>query len=132
MVRFPHTPVAQNEFANTIDSDCQSGVWVGSHGTRAFAAFDGATCTPYCPLRSSFNISNVLRLSAGVYQVSFVTAMPDAAYGLSWTPGSGYNGSGNTWTLDVAAVAPTYFVVHSKGINGLFFDSAFATVAVYR
>ena len=61
-------------------------------GCRAFVNFNGTSYTSvggenHCAIRSSGNVSKVVRKGTGDYEVHFVTVMPDVNYCINCTAG---------------------------------------------
>lgn len=50
---------------------------------RGWVSFNGATCTPACPIFDSFNVTGVTRAATGEYVVSWTTPFGNATYVLS-------------------------------------------------
>jgi hypothetical protein len=77
-----HSPVYCND----------SGIWTAmsankNGGVVARINFDGTSCTPSCTIRSSSNISSVVRNGVGDYTLNFTTAIVDADYSVAATAG---------------------------------------------
>lgn len=53
---------------------------VGGDSVKAWVNFDGDSCAATCPIRSSYNVSSVQRISTGQYRVNFINSLPDNLY----------------------------------------------------
>ena len=78
-------------------------------GCRAFVNFDGTSTSnvtvngateAHCAIRSSGNVSKVVKKGTGDYEVHFVTVMPDTNY-IKIFGGSQISGVGNNGTIGV-------------------------------
>jgi hypothetical protein len=102
--------------ANTINTD--TGVFSTNNAysgiAKAWVSFNGTTAA----VNKSFNVSSITRASAGVYSLTFTTAMPDANYAavvscssvLHGTYGFFANINGNTSTGYVTPTTTTMTV----------------------
>lgn len=81
------------------------------YGCRAWVNFDGSDYTDVggedrCTLLGSGNISKVVRVSAGYYEVHFSTAMPDTNYAAVF--GSNHKaGTNNQYNLQIGEYTPS-------------------------
>ena len=74
-------------------------------GCRAFVNFDGTSTSnvtvngateAHCAIRSSGNVSKVVKSSTGIYVIHFITAMPDSNYACVATSDANPSGWGNS------------------------------------
>ena len=112
-------------------------------GCRAWVNFDGtkdstgaaSTANTNRLIRSSGNVTSVLRNSVGNYTVTFTTAMPDANYAVS---GSITNVVANTSARVFScsngepSVASSVGVLAKSAATGAAFDEANFTVSIFR
>jgi hypothetical protein len=92
-----------------------------AYGCRAWVNFIGASAT----IRASGNVTSITRNSAGVYTVSFTTAMPDANYSAVAAQAT----DGYAVRIDTYNTANVRVVTFS-GTNTT--DSSTTSVAVFR
>ena len=87
-------------------------------GCRAFVNFDGTSYTSVtengvtenrCAIRSSGNVSKVMRSSTGIYVIHFITAMPDSNYACVATSDANPSGWGNSTRIQ--ALSTTNFTI---------------------
>ena len=121
--------------ASTINDD--TGVLATQNGMtgipKAWVSFNGSTAA----VNSSFNISSITRASAGVYNLSFTTAMANANYSAVVSSSSVLNGvtgkfaniHGNTSTGYVTPTTTTMTV--TSGYTTGAFDETSMSVAVF-
>lgn len=67
----------------------------GKNACTAWVNFDGTTTPP--AIRDSYNISSVVRVSAGVYDVYFATSMDNVNYGICGSVGDSSGTASNSW-----------------------------------
>lgn len=77
--------------------------YADGRGVRAWVNWTGGTAT----IRSSFNVSSITRLGAGLYHVNFTTAAPHATY-VALAAGDGGPGVFTSGRPDTAARAFVY------------------------
>lgn len=113
-------PTIQNSSGTEIGTLCRA--WVNFNGL--------AGASPV--IRSSFNVSSVVRSATGLYQVNFATAMPDANYATTAT--NQYRSAG-AYESTVIALTPTASSV-SLGVadinSGAGVDAPLVCAAVFR
>jgi len=87
-------------------------------GCRAFVNFDGTSTTnvtvdgateAHCAIRSSGNVSKVVKSSVGIYVIHFITAMPDSNYACVATSDANPSGWGNSTRIQ--ALSTTNFTI---------------------
>ena len=87
-------------------------------GCRAFVNFDGTSTTnvtvdgateAHCAIRSSGNVSKVVKSSTGIYVIHFITAMPDSNYACVATSDANPSGWGNSTRIQ--ALSTTNFTI---------------------
>jgi len=90
-----------------------------SYSARAWVNFNGALTPP--TIRSSGNVSSVVRTATGVFTINFTTAMPDANYSMSGSS-SGVKGATSTIATmifdDAATNSTTQCFIIAKDTNG--------------
>lgn len=91
---------------------------------RAWVNFDGITGA----IRASGNVASVTRHGAGQYTIHFATAMPDGNYALSGSTLEGVFVS-VSGPADQTASAVRFTTL---GHNGMLFDCALVSVAIFR
>lgn len=104
---------------------------------KAWVNFDGTTASP-STIRASYNVSSITKNGTGNYTVNFTTALADANYSISATPGS--NGSNALGTATVnstsigANVAPSSssFTFIVSNISSITYDSTYVNVSIFR
>ena len=97
---------------------------------RAWVNFNGVTTIT---IRASYNVSSVVRNSAGNYTVNLTTAMLDANYShvVSVTTPAGYNTVGAT-AAPASSSASSIGVVGIIGTSNVAADAATVSVGVFR
>jgi hypothetical protein len=97
------TTLAAADIPNLDGSKITTGTVPG--GARAWVNFNGANGG----IRKSYNVSSVSRISAGVYTLTFSSAMPDAEYVVSGSASgfSGYNSGSSVMILGVSCTGVT-------------------------
>ena len=87
-------------------------------GCRAFVNFDGTSTSnvtvngateAHCAIRSSGNVSKVVKSSTGIYVIHFITAMPDSNYACVATSDANPSGWGNSTRIQ--ALSTTNFTI---------------------
>jgi hypothetical protein len=78
-----------------------------------------------------YNVSSVTRVGAGVYQVNFTEAMPDANFAVIATP-SAQGGVTPATMGSGAASSPSAAEVYTSNNLGAQFDPSSVSVAVFR
>jgi len=102
---------------------CQSGSWKKQEngGAKAWVNFVGNLCTPWCPIRASYNVSGILRNSAGDYNVYFSTPLADANFSVAgsaiWDTGAGGQRAYPLGGPYQGQAATTYVRIVANGIN---------------
>ena len=99
-------------------------------GCRAFVNFDGTSVqsvggAEHCQIRSSGNVSKVVRIGTGIFEIYFVNQMPDINYVMM---GSGFYGSGAGTYMGIVgvynnvnysdSVTTTYIKIAQTGHDG--------------
>jgi hypothetical protein len=92
----------------------------------AFVSFDG---DPSITIKRQTGVSGVVRISAGLYEVTLSPAMADANYGVNATAGdSSRNRLAAQYFVTSASVFRVYVINHG---NGFFTDADFVTATVF-
>jgi hypothetical protein len=93
-----------------------------AYGCRAWVNFTGSTAV----IRASGNVSSVTRTSAGVYTVTFTTAMPNTSYTVNITS--------QTWTFvaNDSSLATGSCVVRVANASQVGFDGDPICVLIFR
>jgi hypothetical protein len=94
---------------------------------KAWVAFNGSTAT----ILSSYNVSSVVRTSAGCYVVTFTNAMPDANYATLLTSKDNGSGAGSLGIIEWVQPGSMFFTT----VNPAYLtsnDSTYVSVAVFR
>jgi hypothetical protein len=105
-----------------------SGSTVVKGSAKAWVNFNGTTAT----VRSSFNISSVVRNGAGLYTINMTTAMPNATYAVNATSDAQATGflavfnSGVTQTTSAFGVS-TYYITPSLADSVTIMVSVFSS-----
>ena len=108
-------------------------------GCRAWVNFDGTSTTSIssedcCAIRASGNVSKVVRIGTGRYDVTFTTAMPDANYAIQITvAGTGsYSDWSRTQYYKQSTVSTTSFRLENIDETDSYYNSNSISVAVFR
>ena len=108
-------------------------------GCRAFVNFDGTDVTSiggqdHCAIKSSGNVSKVVRRSTGDFEIYFENAMPDAFYSANATGGSNTNSNGNRSVLATVAIhQQTSFLIFTVlSANYAYYNPNLVVVSVFR
>jgi hypothetical protein len=115
----------------TILSNTTAGV------CAAWVNFDGTLTTPITP-RASFNVTNITKVSTGVYTINFTNALADANYAATCSAAAASGGVtviADTQTNGSGSIAPTASNVTIAIVNrsaGAFVDSPYVNVQVFR
>jgi hypothetical protein len=98
---------------------------------KATVAFDGTgTATP--SVYSSFNIARVLRRSTGVFELSYLSAFPNANYALIGTSMLTATSATNfSWVQPTTAFATTSATINIRDLSGTFVNPEYVSIAVY-
>jgi hypothetical protein len=101
------------------------------YGCRAWCRFDGTATGTNAPAAGG-NVTSITRLSAGKYTINFTTAMPDANYATTVTPGDA-GGTAVRMGL-ITTPAPTTTAVNIETVNSGFAatDEALISVVIFR
>lgn len=100
---------------NSIDQKQLATAWVN---------FDWTNCpSNVCLLKSSYNISSVVKQSVGVYKIYFVNPLLDINYiigwSVVWTTGLYYHSLiASTWIANTTS----YFEIKTLNVNGTAYD----------
>jgi len=104
--------------------------WVNFDGTRNEADTGASTNGANVKIRASGNVTSVLKVSTGIYTLSFITAMPDANYAyVGFARGNGiaqnilvdYHIPSATATLSIRVVG-----------GGTVYDSDIVNITIFR
>lgn len=113
LVDYPSIPKNVME-SSYVDGDLEvSGEVKGKNQCTGWVNFDGTTTPP--TIRDSYNVSDVVRISAGVYDVYFETDMVNTNY--SFSSQSGLNAASNPAQNPIVYKAISYFQVEHRESN---------------
>jgi len=87
------------------------------YGVRAWANFNGRVTNGNCEIRSSGNVSTVVRTAPGKYTVTFVFAMPNTNYAVIANSGSS-PGSPRLACADRSTITTTTVKIETDNISG--------------
>jgi hypothetical protein len=109
------------------------------YAARAWVNFDGTTTGP--TIRASGNVSSVASIAAGVYEINFTTAMPDANYSVfcaspvASASGSTYSmgvDTGSAAANDAAVKTTTTLRVRGRSSGGVSVNTKENSFSIFR
>lgn len=132
---FASSPTLTTPTIGTIKSAAVSTppVFADSAGTamgtlcRAWVRFNGATGA----INASFNVASVTRIAAGIYDITFSSAMPDANFAIVGMP-SAQGGVTLATMISGAPTSASGAQIYTSNYLGAQFDANPVSIAVFR
>ena len=106
-------------------------------GCRAFVNFDGTSVQTigteeHCAIRSSGNVSKVVKKGTGDFEVHFVTAMPDENYAVAHTVGDNSAQPQGRMVYDITLTDNSYRFKGATNTSNALHDTSICTVIIFR